>query len=87
MDLNSVERIELNALGGADNITINDLTGSDVKQVAIDLGAVLRRTRRRLRQWQAFTVTTDISVWTVSDRTGQHVTISTLTSVTGMSYD
>jgi hypothetical protein len=40
MDLNSVERIELNdALGGTDNITINDLTGTDVKQVAIDLGA------------------------------------------------
>jgi RTX calcium-binding nonapeptide repeat (4 copies) len=40
MDLNSVERIELNdALGGADNITIKDLTGTDVKEVAIDLGA------------------------------------------------
>jgi RTX calcium-binding nonapeptide repeat (4 copies) len=40
MDLNSVERIELNdALGGADNITINDLAGTDVKEVAIDLGA------------------------------------------------
>src|SRR5262245_62726397 len=39
MDLNSVERIELNdALGGADNITINDLTGTDVKEVAINLG-------------------------------------------------
>ncbi|MGB8513866.1 MAG: hypothetical protein WCE24_13895, partial [Pseudolabrys sp.] len=39
MDLNSVERIELNdALGGTDNITINDLTGTDVKEVAIDLG-------------------------------------------------
>ena len=39
MDLNSVERIEINdALGGADNITINDLTGTDVKEVAIDLG-------------------------------------------------
>jgi RTX calcium-binding nonapeptide repeat (4 copies) len=41
MGLNSVERIELNALGGKDNITINDkdLTGTDVKEVAIDLGA------------------------------------------------
>jgi hypothetical protein len=39
MNLNSVERIELNdALGGADNITINDLAGTDVKEVAIDLG-------------------------------------------------
>ena len=41
MKLNSVERIELNALGGKDNITINDedLIGTDVKEVAIDLGA------------------------------------------------
>ena len=39
MDLNSVERIQFNALGEhADNITINDLTGTDVKEVAIDLG-------------------------------------------------
>jgi RTX calcium-binding nonapeptide repeat (4 copies) len=39
MDLNGVECIELNdALGGADNITINDLNGTDVKEVAIDLG-------------------------------------------------
>src|SRR5215468_2069195 len=37
MDLNGVERIQLNALGGADSITVNDLTGTDVKQVAIDL--------------------------------------------------
>jgi Ca2+-binding RTX toxin-like protein len=35
--LNGVERIELNALGGADNITVNDPTGTDVDQVAIDL--------------------------------------------------
>jgi Ca2+-binding RTX toxin-like protein len=39
MDLNSVERIELNdALKGTDNITIKDLTGTDVKEVAINLG-------------------------------------------------
>jgi predicted ester cyclase len=39
MDLDGVERIDFHALGGADNITVNDLTGTDVKQVAIDLGA------------------------------------------------
>jgi Ca2+-binding RTX toxin-like protein len=39
MDLNGVERIDLNALGGADNITVNDLSGTDVTQVAIDLAA------------------------------------------------
>ena len=39
MDLNGVENIQFNALGGADNIAVNDLTGTDVKQVAIDLAA------------------------------------------------
>jgi Ca2+-binding RTX toxin-like protein len=38
MDLNGVEHIQLNALGGADTITVNDLTGTDVNQIAIDLG-------------------------------------------------
>ena len=39
MDLNGVEHIQLNTLGGADTITVNDLTGTDVTQVAIDLAA------------------------------------------------
>jgi Ca2+-binding RTX toxin-like protein len=39
MDLDGVERIELAALGGADNVVVNDLSGTGVKQVAIDLGA------------------------------------------------
>ena len=40
IDLTSVERIQFEAQGeNADNITINDLTGTGVKQVAIDLGA------------------------------------------------
>ncbi len=37
MDLNGVEHIQLAALGGADTITVNDLSGTDVKRVAIDL--------------------------------------------------
>src|SRR5262245_4014690 len=37
MDLDGIERIQFHALGSADNITVNDLTGTDVKQVAIDL--------------------------------------------------
>jgi Ca2+-binding RTX toxin-like protein len=40
MDLHGVERIQFEALGGSDNIVVNDLTGTDVKQVAIDLAAV-----------------------------------------------
>ena len=39
MDLNSIEKIQIAALGGADTITVNDLSGTSVKQVAIDLAA------------------------------------------------
>jgi Ca2+-binding RTX toxin-like protein len=39
MDLNDVERIDFNALGGADTITVNDLTGTDVTQVNLNLAA------------------------------------------------
>lgn len=37
MDTDDVERIILNALGGADNIIVGDLTGTDVVDIAIDL--------------------------------------------------
>jgi Ca2+-binding RTX toxin-like protein len=40
MDLNAIERIDFHALGGADNIVVNDLSGTGVKQVAIDLAGV-----------------------------------------------
>ena len=49
MDLNDVERIAFRALGGADTITVNDLSGTDVRQVAIDLRADRRRRRWRGR--------------------------------------
>jgi Ca2+-binding RTX toxin-like protein len=39
MDLNGVENIELRALGGADAITVNDLTGTDVARVDLELRA------------------------------------------------
>ncbi len=41
MDLDGVETIELNALGGADRVTVNDLVGTDVTEVAIDLAGTL----------------------------------------------
>jgi Ca2+-binding RTX toxin-like protein len=40
MDLHGVENITFDARGGADNITIGDMTGTDVKQIDIDLAAV-----------------------------------------------
>ncbi len=38
MDLNDTEAIEFNALGGADNIVVSDLSGTDVETVHVDLG-------------------------------------------------
>ena len=39
MDLNDVESIDFNALGGADVVTVNDLSGTDVTEVNVNLGA------------------------------------------------
>src|SRR5262249_10204874 len=39
MDLDDVEHINFRALGGADNIVVGDLSGTDVTQVAVDLAA------------------------------------------------
>jgi Ca2+-binding RTX toxin-like protein len=41
MDLNDVERIDLNALGGKDTVVINDLGSTDVSDVRIDLAAAI----------------------------------------------
>jgi Ca2+-binding RTX toxin-like protein len=39
MDLNDIERIDLNALGGTDAVTVKDLTATDVTQVNVNLAA------------------------------------------------
>ncbi|WLA62943.1 beta strand repeat-containing protein [Bradyrhizobium diazoefficiens] len=39
MDLNGIETITINARGGSDNIVVNNLAGTDVKQVNVDLGS------------------------------------------------
>jgi Ca2+-binding RTX toxin-like protein len=41
MDCNGVEKVVFNALGGADNITVHDLTGTSVSNVALNLGATI----------------------------------------------
>jgi Ca2+-binding RTX toxin-like protein len=41
MDLNDVDRIEFNAGGGADNIRIHDLGGTDAQEVAINLSGTV----------------------------------------------
>jgi len=39
MDLDGTETIDFHALGGADTITVNDMSGTDVSKVRIDLAA------------------------------------------------
>ncbi len=41
MDLNDVERVDLNALGGTDTITLNDMSGTEVKETRVDLAAAI----------------------------------------------
>ncbi len=41
MDQDNVERVELAALGGTDNIDIGDLRGTDVRELSIDLAGTL----------------------------------------------
>ncbi len=39
MDLNDVERVNFNALGGADTITVNDTSGTDLTEINLNLAA------------------------------------------------
>src|SRR5262249_46575774 len=39
MDLNGVENIDLRTLGGSDTVTVNDLSGTNVHDVNVDLGS------------------------------------------------
>jgi Ca2+-binding RTX toxin-like protein len=41
MDTAGVERVDFNALGGADSVTVNDLSGTDVTNVRVNLAATL----------------------------------------------
>jgi len=41
MDTAGVERVDFNALGGADKVTVNDLTGTGVTTVNVDLAGAL----------------------------------------------
>jgi Ca2+-binding RTX toxin-like protein len=41
MDTNGVERVDFNALGGTDLVTVGDLSGTDVRNVNVDLAGTL----------------------------------------------
>ena len=40
MDVNDVEEIDVNALGGADKVVVNDLSGTDVEEIDLSLAAI-----------------------------------------------
>jgi hypothetical protein len=40
MDLDEIETVEWRALGGADTVTVNDLSGTDLTEIHTDLAAV-----------------------------------------------
>ena len=41
MDTDGVERLDFDALGGADTVTVNDLTATHVEDVNVDLAGTL----------------------------------------------
>jgi RTX calcium-binding nonapeptide repeat (4 copies) len=78
IDLTSVERIQFEATTQgqfADTITINDLTGTNVQQVAIDLGADDQVDTVNINSTNGITFTNDHGTVTVSGL-GSDVTIS-----------
>jgi len=44
MDLNDIEALDVDALGGADSVTINDLAGTGLTDVTVDLASAIRGT-------------------------------------------
>ena len=71
MDLDNVETIDVNAQGGADTITVNDLSETDVNKVNIDLGgadgaAATRSSSTRPTATTSITITNNNGVVTVS---------------------
>ena len=41
MDLNGIEAIDVRALGGTDSVTVNNMTGTDLRRVDVDLASTL----------------------------------------------
>src|SRR3954454_19896976 len=39
MDMNDVEQVDVHALGGADHVTVNDVSGTDIGSVNVDLAS------------------------------------------------
>ena len=59
MDTAGVERVDFNALGGADSVKVNSLKGTDVREVNIDLAGVVGGTRGDSQEDRVTVVGTD----------------------------
>lgn len=84
MDVNRVERISVSPLDGADNITVNDLTGSGVTQVAIDLAAAGTK-RDSQPDHVLINATAGDDVVTI-DRSGNAITVSGLAATVTIAH-
>ncbi len=73
MDLDDVEHIEFDALGGTDSVTVNDLSGTDVTQVDIDLAGSLGGSDLEADTVIANATGGDDAISVVSDASGVHV--------------
>ena len=58
MDLDGIEQANVRALGGADNVTVGDLTGTGLKTANVDLAAFDGGRRRRGRHRHRSTAAT-----------------------------
>ena len=77
MDLNDVERIDLRALGGVDEINVSDLSATDVTEIVVDLAGTIGGTADGARD----------QITAAGRASADNVTIATVgaeTTVTGL---
>jgi Ca2+-binding RTX toxin-like protein len=82
MDMSSVEQLDLTALGGTDDVTINDMTGTDFRRADVDLSA---STGQPDGLADAVTVNGTNDADTMRVRASNEVVVSGLVTVTSIS--
>ena len=90
MDTDGVEIVDFNALGGADTITVNDLTGTDVTQTNLDLAGRSAATPATARStaWSSTARTAMTAISIDGNGSGADVTgLATAVSVTARRSD
>jgi Ca2+-binding RTX toxin-like protein len=80
MDTHGVEQVDFNALGGADSITVNDLSRTDVENVNVDLAGTLGGTTGDGQADRVTVVGTPLNDAIAAAGDGSGVTVSGLTT-------